>query len=44
MPWIFKCLMQHSDIPSKQNKLPDKTGKINVVSDLAISTQEVKKF
>ena len=44
--------MQHSNISSKQNKLPNKTGENNVVSDLAISaqkyptvvTQEEKKF
>ena len=39
----FSCLVQHSNIPSKQNKLTNKTGEKNVVSDLAISTQKYPK-
>ena len=49
--FYFTCLVQHSNISSNKT-LPDKTGKKNVVSDLAISaqkypnivTQEEKKF
>ena len=43
--WL-KCLVQHSNIPSKQNKLLGKTGekKMNVVSDLAISAKKYPKI
>ena len=35
--FCFVCLVQHSNIPSKQKKiLPDKTGEKNILSDLAI--------
>ena len=40
----FTCLMQHLDMQAIQNKLPDKTGEKNVVSDLAISAQKYPKI
>ena len=40
----FTCLMQRLDMQAIQNKLPDKTGEKNVVSDLAISVQKYPKI
>ena len=42
--FCFICLVQHSNIHPKQNKiLPHKTGEKNVSSDLAISAQKYPK-
>jgi hypothetical protein len=41
----FICLVQHSNIPSKQkNIIPDNNGEKNVSSDLAISAQKYPKI
>jgi len=41
----FICLVQHSNIPSKQkNIIPDNNGEKNVSSDLAISAQKSLKL
>ena len=40
----FTGLIQHSKIPSKQNKLPDKTGEKDVVSDLEIWAKKYPKI
>ena len=43
MFWL-KCLVHHLNTQPKQNKLPDKLGEKNVVSDLAISTHKYLKL
>ena len=41
----FICLVQHSNIPSKQkNIIPDNNGEKNVSSELAISAQKYPKI